>query len=101
MKPSQKVLEHVAEFEADRNCPADLWFNDLVRTNDLTKEEATECLSIVMVNTYKRVYSTTMNEPQREIRLKELTTWDKPRMGISQDIEHAAKIQALKILSCS
>jgi hypothetical protein len=99
MKTSQKVLDHVAEYEADRNCPADLWFNDLVRTNDLTKEEAAECMNIVLTNTYQRVYSTNMTEEQREARLKELTTWDKPRF--TNDIEHTAKVRALKNLSCS
>lgn len=99
MKPSQKVLDHVAEFEADRNCPANDWFNDLVRTNDLTKEEANDCMNIVLTNTYQRAYSTNMTESQREVRLKELTTWDKPRF--TNDIEHAAKVRALKNLSCS
>lgn len=99
MKTSQKILDHVAEYEADRNCPANDWFNDLVRTGDLTKVEADECSFIVLTNTYKKVYSTNLKEYQREDRLRQLLTWDKPRF--TNDIEHAAKVQALKDLSCS
>lgn len=47
MKPSQKVLDLVAEYKADPNCRAELWFNDLIRTNEATEEEVKQCLAIV------------------------------------------------------
>lgn len=48
MKPSQKVLDLVAEYQADPNCRPDLWFNDLIRTNEATKEEVKQCIDIVI-----------------------------------------------------
>jgi len=97
MKTSQKVLDLVAEYQADPNCRPDLWFNDLIRTNEATKEEVEECLDIVMFESYKKIYSVNLTEEQHEIRLDELLTVDRRFSGTER--ERNAKIKALKYLS--
>jgi len=91
-----KVLNLVAEYEADRNCRADLWISDCLNKGEVTVQESNEFLFIVLTNTWQRSFDSQMNINEQESRLRELLSWDKPRNG--NEIEHAAKVKALQNL---
>lgn len=91
-----KVLDLVAEYQADPNCRADLWINDCLSHNEVTKDEANEFLMLVLINTWTRAFKK-YSESARVERLRELLTWDKARPG--GELEHTAKIKALQNLT--
>lgn len=90
-----RVSNLVAEYEADPNCRADLWISDCLQKGEVTKEERDEFLMTVLTNTWQRAFAR-YSHIDREARLRELLTWDKPCNG--NDIEHTAKVKALQNL---
>jgi hypothetical protein len=93
---SQNVLNLVAEYLADPNCRAELWIADCFTKGEVTKDERDEFLLIVLTTTWQRAFEK-FTRRDREIRLRELTTWDRPRSG--NELEHAAKVRALENLT--